>query len=302
MSEVSTAPARPVPPAPEVPSAGVPHAADRLRLAAAAALFSTGGAAIKATTLTAWQVASFRSGVAAVAVLLLVPAARRGFSPRVLLVALAYAATMVLFVASNKTTTAANAIFLQSAAPLYVLVLAPWLLKERATRGDVGVMAIIAAGLALVITGAPATTATAPDPGLGDVLALLSGASWALTLIGLRWLGAAEGGEQATLSTVVAGNAIACLACLPAALPVLGATTTDWAVVGYLGLFQIGLAYYLLTRGMRGVSAFEASVLLLIEPALNPLWAWLVHGERPGLLPIAGGMLILAATLVRARR
>ena len=116
------------------------NAVPRLQLLAAAVLFSTGGAAIKATTLTAWQVASFRSGVAALAVLLLVPAARRGFSPKVFLVSIAYAATMVLFVASNKATTAANAIFLQSAAPLYVLLLAPWLWcwRERAPGGPSG--------------------------------------------------------------------------------------------------------------------------------------------------------------------
>lgn len=265
-------------------------------------LFSTGGAAIKATTLTAWQVASFRSGVAAVAVFILVPAARRVLDGRVLLVAFSYAATMILFVASNKTTTAANAIFLQSTAPLYVLLLAPFLLKEHASRDDFVVMGIIAAGLALVVLGAPSSSATAPDPRLGNVLGLMSGGAWALTLIGLRWLGTREGGESSTLATVVAGNAIACLVCLPAALPVVGATATDWAAVLYLGLFQVGLAYYFMTRGIRGVSAFEASVLLLIEPALNPLWAWLVHGERPGVLPVVGGALILSATVVRARR
>src|SRR5687768_11870206 len=97
--------------------------AGRFQLLAAAALFSTGGAAIKATTLTGWQVASFRSAVAALTVLLLVPAARRIRDRRVLLVGAGYAATMVLFVLANKLTTSANSIFLQSTAPLYILVL-----------------------------------------------------------------------------------------------------------------------------------------------------------------------------------
>jgi drug/metabolite transporter (DMT)-like permease len=99
--------------------------AARLRLLLAAVLFSTGGAAIKAATLTGWQVASFRSGVAALAVWLLVPAARGRWSRRVLAVAAVYAATMVLFVVANKLTTAANTIFLQSTAPLYVLLAGP---------------------------------------------------------------------------------------------------------------------------------------------------------------------------------
>ena len=274
--------------------------ADRLRLAAAAVLFSTGGAAIKAATLTSWQVASFRSGIAAVVVALLVPAARRGWSPRVLVVSCVYAATMVLFVLANKTTTAANAIFLQSAAPLYVLVLAPLLLREHARRADFVTMAVIAVGLALVLTGVPPATATAPDPALGNVLAVASGVAWALTMIGLRWVAAHDRTDGGTLATVVGGNAIACLVCLPLALPVADATLVDWAVVGYLGVFQIGLAYLFMARGIRGVPALEASMLLLIEPALNPVWAWLAHGEEPGPLAVLGGALILLATVARA--
>ena len=110
------------------------QAAARLKLVGAALLFSTGGAAIKATTLTGWQVASFRSGIAALAVLLLAPEARRGWSWRAVLVGVAYAATLVLFVTANKLTTSANTIFLQATAPLYMVVLSPWLLGERVRR------------------------------------------------------------------------------------------------------------------------------------------------------------------------
>jgi len=278
------------------------RALDRLRIIGAATLFSTGGAAIKAATLTGWQIASFRSGLAAVAVFLLVPAARRGWSWRVALVSVAYAATMVLFVTSNKATTAANAIFLQSTAPLYILLLAPWLLKERANRADYVTMVALAVGLGLVVAGLPPAAATAPNPVLGNALALASGVSWAFTLMGLRWLGSAEGGESATMATVVLGNLLACLLCLPLALPVVDASVTDLAIIGYLGLFQIGLAYVMMTRGLRGVPAVEASMLLLLEPALNPIWAWLVHGERPGTLPLLGGAVIFAAMVVRAKR
>lgn len=283
----------------------MPHtsaAADRLRIIAAATLFSTGGAAIKATALTGWQVASFRSGLAAVAVFLFVPLARRSWSPRVALVSLVYAATMVLFVVSNKATTAANAIFLQSTAPLYILLLAPWLLKEKPHRSDYVTMAALAVGLVLVVLGLPPAAATAPRPALGNALALASGITWALTLMGLRWLGAREGGDGATMSTVVGGNALACLLCLPLALPVDRIGALDVATVSYLGLVQIGLAYVLMTRGIRGVPAVEASMLLLLEPALNPIWAWLVHGEKPGMLPLLGGAVILAAMIARARQ
>src|SRR5580765_7755214 len=109
----------------------------RLAIFGAAILFSTGGAAIKATHLTGWQVASFRSMVAAGAVLLMLPASRRGFGKVSGLVAAFYAATMILFVLANKLTTAASTIFLQATAPIYLVLLGPWLLKEPIRRREV---------------------------------------------------------------------------------------------------------------------------------------------------------------------
>lgn len=272
----------------------------RLAVVAAAALFSTGGAAIKATSLTSWQVAGFRSGIAALAVLLLVPASRRGWSWRTPVVGTAYAATLLLFVLANKLTTSANAIFLQSTAPLYLLLLGPLLLREPIRRRDLGFMVAIGAGMVCFFVGTVPPVRTAPDPMRGNILALASSVTWAFTLIGLRWLGSAGGGSDsgsAGLAAVVAGNVIAFGVALPFALPVLHATTPDWLTLAYLGVIQIGLAYVLLTRGMSHVPAFEASILLLCEPVLNPVWSWFVHGERPGAWALLGGAAILGATL-----
>ncbi|HOL70209.1 MAG TPA: DMT family transporter [Bryobacteraceae bacterium] len=281
-----------------------PRTVNRLLLLLTALLFSTGGAAIKATQLTSWQVASFRSAVAAAAVILLLPEARRGWDRRVPLVACAYAATLLCFVLANKATTAANAIYLQSAAPIYVLALSPWLLRERVHRRDALFGAVVACGLVLFFVGHEAPASTAPHPLRGNVLAVLSGIAWAFTITGLRWLGR-ESNFGAT-ATVVAGNLIAAIVALPMALPVTRAGWNDVLVILYLGIFQIGLAYFCMTRALRHVPAFEAATLLMLEPALNPVWAWLVHNERPGLLALAGGALILSASLantwVQSRR
>ena len=274
------------------------RALPRLKLVAAALLFAPGGAAIKATTLTGWQVACFRSGVAALAVFLLAREARRGWSWRAALVGVAYAATLILFVTANKLTTSANTIFLQATAPLYMVVLSPWLLGERLRREDLIVMAAVAVGLALVLAGHDAPVATAPDPARGNVLAALSGLTWALTVCGLRWVGDEARGGSAVPS-VVLGNAIAFLAALPFALPLGASRTVDWAVIAYLGIFQIGVAYLLVSSGLRQVTAIEASILLLVEPALNPFFAWLVHGEKPSAFAMAGGLIILGATTLR---
>jgi drug/metabolite transporter (DMT)-like permease len=268
----------------------------RLELLGAAALFSTGGAAIKACALSSFQVAGFRSLVAALALVLFVPEARRGFSLRAAAVAVAYAATLVLFVAGNKLTTSANTIFLQSTAPLYVLLLGPWLLAERVRRSDTLVLVVAALGLSLFLVQAEPAQRTAPDPFRGNLCALASGVSWAMTLIGLRWLSStpAKGSAQ---GAVVLGNLVAFIVCAPWAFPVHGLRPIDGLLIAYLGVFQIGLAYALIVRGMRIARALEASLLLLLEPALNPIWTWLIHRETPSGWALAGGGLVLAATI-----
>jgi len=271
----------------------------RIELLLAAVLFSTGGAAVKATTLSGWQVASFRSAVAAVAIFLLLPASRRGWTWRVPVAGVAYATTMILYVLANKLTTAANTIFLQDTAPLYLLLLGPFLIKERIRKSQLVLMAVFAVGISLFFIGEQPASVTAPRPLAGNLVALVSGVSWALTIAGLRWLETRGGGKESGMAMVAAGNVMACLLALPAALPVTGAGTKDWLVIGYLGLFQVGLAYVFLTRAMRRIPALEASLLLLLEPALNPIWAWLVQGERPGTLALAGGGIILAGTVAR---
>jgi drug/metabolite transporter (DMT)-like permease len=74
----------------------------------------------------------------------------------------------------------------------------------------------------------------------------------------------------------------------------------DWAIIFYLGIFQIGLAYVCMTFGVRRLPALETSLLLLLEPVLNAVWAWMIHGERPGPWSLAGCAIILGATLLRA--
>lgn len=272
----------------------------RLAVVAAAVLFSTGGVAIKACSLTGWQVASYRSGVAAIFLYLAVPSARRIGGWRNAVVGVAFAATMVLFALANKLTTAANAIFLQSSSPLYLVLLSPLLLREPIRRRDLPIVLAIAGGLALFFMGLPPTQTTAPNPFLGNILGATTGLTWAFTLLGLRWLsrGDHQGGG---LSAVVVGNAIACGLALPMALTTETAPSSlDLMLLAHLGVVQIGIAYIFLTRGFREVPAFEASLLIVLEPTLNPLWTWLIQGENPGLLGLVGGAVILGASTFKS--
>jgi len=267
----------------------------------AALLFSTGGAAVKMTSLTGWQVASLRSGIAAIALLLALPAARQGWSWRSIVVGCAYAGTMISFVLANKLTTAANAVFLQSTAPLYILLIGPVLLKEPIRPRQLLFMVALAAGMSTIVAGGQAESPTAPEPLRGNFVGIVTGFCWALTIIGLRWLGRDQPGESSptgATAAVAGGNLVACLVTVPAALPLAKATSVDWAAVSFLGLFQIALAYVFMVHGVRRVGALEVSLLVLLEPVLGPLWAWLVHGERPSALALAGGLIIILATVV----
>jgi drug/metabolite transporter (DMT)-like permease len=270
----------------------------RLLIVLGAALFSTGGAAIKGTTLGGWEVACLRSGIAFAAMILLVPACRRGWSLRTAMVAVAYAATLILFVQANKLTTSANAIFLQATAPLYLLVLAPWLLREPIRRSDAWFMLSMALGLALLFISQEPATGTAPAPALGNALGAAAGVTWAFTLLGLRALARSQGGGSATAAATM-GNLFAFAICALFALPLAAVTPTDWWIVIYLGTVQIALAYLLVTAAMARVTALTASLLILVEPVLNPVWSWWLHDESPGPLALVAGVLIIAATAVR---
>lgn len=266
-------------------------------LVLAAVLFSTGGVAIKATALDGPAVVCLRSALAAATLFWLLPEARRGWRGQALLAALPYAATLTLFGLSTKLTTAANAIFLQSTAPLWVAALAPWLLRERLRRRDLAFLAVMLLGLLTIVADPSAPAVTAPAPRRGDVLAAVSGLTWALTLIGLRWAAP----ETLPGATLVAGNLLAALVTLPAAWPLAMPAARDAAVLLYLGIVQVGLSYVCLAHALRRLPAFEVSLVLLLEPALNPLWVWLILGERPGPIALAGGLILIGATALHVR-
>lgn len=290
----------------------------RFAILGSAVLFSTGGVAIKWTVFEGWQVAGLRALVAAAAVAVLVPGPvvwrRRG----VLWTGIAQGLSMTLFVLANKSTTAANAIFLQSTAPLYIPLLAASLLGERATRRDLAAMAGIAVGLACFFAGATEPSATAPAPRTGDLLAIASGVAWACTVVGLRLLAretGRAGGEPddedrdddlvptdgAAKGALIWGNLFAAALSLPMAFPLPAAAAAgDWGILVFLGVAQVGLAYRLLVHGVARVPALEASLLALFEPVLNPIWAFALLGETPSSWALVGAAVLASVTVARA--
>lgn len=273
-----------------------------LRVLLAGSLFATAGALIKFCAFPSLQSAALRGGIAAITLFLLLPEARRLPPLRVWLLLPAHFAATSLFVIANTLTFSASAIFLQSTAPLWIALLAPMVLRERSLSRDRWTLVGIGLGMLCCFLAPREHAATAPNPPLGDWLAVISGVGYALLLLGMR-----AGAQSGTAGQISAWgnlcNLPICLLLMPffAQSPMVGGGQ-DWLVVSLLGVFQVGCAYALLTRAFLSLPVVQVSLLLMIEPALNPVFAWLAHGEVPHWLVWLGGTLIVGAVAYRSVR
>jgi drug/metabolite transporter (DMT)-like permease len=256
-----------------------------LLVAGAALLWSTGGLGIKAIADPPLKVAFYRSAIAAVALLIHFRPRLRRLTPGFLAGLASYAACLVSFVIATKWTSAANAIFLQYSGVVWVLLLSPLVLREPLRPRDAAAIAIAFAGMALFFLG------RFDAPGrAGDAVALLSGVFFAALILSLR----RERGVGAE-AVVAWGNVVTAAAVLPFVVPDLGLTARSAGVLFLLGVFQLAGAYALFVRGIRHVTATEASLIGMLEPVANPIWVFLFLGERPGLASILGGAVVLSA-------
>ena len=129
----------------------------------------------------------------------------------------------------------------------------------------------------------------------GNLIALAASVFYALLIVSYRRTSSEEG-----LAGTIAGNAMIVVAMLPFALESSPPSLQDWAVLAYLGVVQQGVAALAFIRGIRGVSALEGALLILFEPVLTPVWAFLLVGERLGPMALAGALMISGSTAYRA--
>jgi drug/metabolite transporter (DMT)-like permease len=259
----------------------------------AAILWSTGGLFIKATHLSAIELSFGRSLLAAITIA--IGTRREGFGlNRVSAVtSVLYAALLILFVLATKLTTAANAIFLQYTAPVYVLILEPLFYKEKFRFRDLLTVALCVGGMSFFFVGK-----LRPQDISGNLLVLASGICFALFFLLLRHSKARHVNRA---SSAIYGNLMVVLICGPAFFTAAGhgISTPDFARMAYLGVIQIGFAYMLFTLAMaRGVRSLDAGIIGYVEPVLNPIWVFLFIGERPSGWAILGGGIIMATVIV----
>lgn len=255
----------------------------------AALLWSSGGLAIKLVEATPIAIAGLRSGIAAVVLFAWFRPRVKRWSPSFIVAVVSYAACLTTFVLATRWTTAANAIFLQYAGVFWVMLLSPLILKEPRRREDV--IAIIAAfaGMALFFVGD-----FEPRGLAGNFAAVVSSIFFALLIIGLRL--ERDASPEAAISW---GNLLAIAALTPFLWNDLDIDARSWAILGWLGVVQIALAYAFFVAGIKRVTATEASLTGMIEPIANPVWVFLILGERPKLIAMVGSAIVLGAVAWR---
>lgn len=284
-------------------------------------IWSTGGLFIKLTSLDAYQVTFFRSLLAALTVLIITGRRSLRINAFGLMCSVIYAALLFLFVWATKHTTAANAIFLQYTAPIYILILAPFVIGEKFHLRDLATVVFCIAGMSLFFVGKLELSDYQ-----GNIAALFSGAFLGLYIMLLkhhRFVGRQEtrDGRQkqetddlqspvsslssssnlpSPISTVIYGNLILAVATLPAGISSLPTITLkDFGAVAFLGIVQIGISYILFIKGVEGgTRPLDASIIGFIEPLLNPVWVFLFIGEKPSNWALLGGTIIIATVVV----
>jgi drug/metabolite transporter (DMT)-like permease len=259
-----------------------------LLLLVAALLWSLGGVLIKSIEWHPMAIAGGRSAIAIPLMLACIGRPQFTFSRAQIGGAIGYALTVALFVFATRMTTAANAIFLQYTAPIYVAIIGRWYLGERALRIDWLVIAVALGGIGLFFMDQLTASGF-----WGNIVALGSGLAFATVALFLRKEKAAS-----PVSAIILGNILVAVVGLPFMFGTpLGAGDGWWLLL--LGTLQLGLPYVLYAIAIKHVTALEATLIPLLEPVLNPLWVMLALGERPGPWAIVGGILVLGAVLGR---
>jgi len=256
-----------------------------LYIALAALLWSTGGIGIKGVIDPPLKVTFYRSIFAAITLFLIFRKhVRVRWSPAFLAAIVSYGVCLTAFVIATKWTTAANAIFLQYAGVVWVLLFSPLVVREPMRRRDVIAIAVALAGMALFFVGKFKARGMA-----GNAMALLSSVFFAALILSLRRE------HDASRAAVTWGNVFIALALVPAVAGDFALTPKSFAALLFLGVFQIGFAYAAFVKGLKYVTATEASLTGMLEPVANPVWVLLFLGERPSAYAIAGAVVVLAA-------
>ena len=257
-------------------------------LVGCAVLWSLGGILIKTISLNAFGVSGGRSLVAIVFFTIVYGVPKRPRKASFWGAVFAYAGTMLLFVTATKLTSAANAILLQYTAPVFVCLFGWFFFRERLTALDLAATLLVMGGM--VVFFLDNLSMSGGMARVGNLLAIGSGVCFGLQAVLMRRLRVTGSSPESVLTW---GNLICVLVAIPFFFS-KAPTMTDLLLLVLMGVIQVGVAYVLYTYALRHVTSLELILIPILEPLLNPVWVFVVRGEKPGLLTIIGGASILA--------
>jgi drug/metabolite transporter (DMT)-like permease len=264
-------------------------AGGRWLILCAACLWSLAGVFIKFLDLPPLTIVFYRSFFAA---LIFTPFLRRSdwrINRPILISMITYTAAISAFVAANKLTTAANAIVLQYTAPIFVFLFSRLVLGEKISKLNCFALAVSMMGVAII------SLDSAGDPDMaGVLLALLSGVLFAAYMVNLRGTQEVNPGYLTWINNSACALLLAYLVKSQLAL-----SGNEIFILAIMGAVQLGMPYFLFSKGLQTVSLQEAALIALVEPVLNPLWVALTVGEVPSAATLAGGGMILVGLGLR---
>ena len=259
-------------------------------LISAAFLWSIGGLFIKLVDLSPIAITGTRSIAAACVFLIYLKKVKWHWNRYFIIGVFSYAAMMLLYVFSIRLTTAANAIFLEFTAPIYVVILSYFLLNERITLFDLLSMIIIFFGMGLFFIDDLTFYGF-----WGNIMAAIAGVCLGIVTVIIRKE------KKSAFQIVLFGNIVTSLVCIPFMFSGIQETVyLDWIMIFGLGIVQLGIPYILYTLALRHVRAIDAILVSMIEPILNPVWVYLFVGEKMGDWAFIGGSMVLLGSIGRA--
>jgi DME family drug/metabolite transporter len=274
----------------------------RLCVVLAALLWSTSGAFTKVLrentglglnepNIDPLSIAFWRVVFAAAVFLPLVRRHEFTFRPALWLTGLVFALMNALFISAMALGSSANTILLQYTAPMWVYLICVGVLREPTERRGTLTLVIGLAGIVVLLIGGWTGSQL---PALA--LALGSGLAYALVMIGLRVQRGASPRWLTGFNHLLSASLL-----LPFVWHQPLPSWPQFVVLFLYGTVQMSLPYCLLAVGLRRLSPQEVGTLTLIEPVLNPLWAYLASPatETPTMWTLAGGSCIIGALVWR---
>jgi drug/metabolite transporter (DMT)-like permease len=203
-----------------------------------------------------------------------------------MMIALFGAVSMIAFVGAFFYTSVANVSVIYATTPFFAAALGWLILKERVPLRTILSAAVALAGVAIMVSGSFASGHL-----LGDGLAFVMAASFAMMAVGVRARRSLE-----MLPTNLYVCLFSGLMVLPFATP-SSATPVDLAALAGFAFTSIALSFFLFLAGSRRIPAAETGLITTLEVALSPLWVFLFFSENPGLPAIVGGAIVLLAVV-----